>query len=124
MSKMGDDWAVFYKNWNGISAAVFMCILLAWIIITDSTSPTFLSRKNLEMTVVSVNIHLNKKTNKALFYLVELISKDKKHITTVKAVKLIPKVGDILPVIVETYDDESKLYYVDTHELKNRELGI
>jgi len=124
MSKMGDNWAVAHKNWNAIFTAGFMCILLIWLIILDHTNPTFLNKYSLNMTVVSIKAHLNEKTNKVLFYLVELKSNDKKHITTVRAVKLIPKVGDVLPIIVEVYDDGSKLYYVDKHEIKNRELGI
>lgn len=126
MGKMADNWANAYRNWRAWFMAILMCLLLAWIFLYDAVGPSLVNRSSVEMVVVglSENARAFDNASQPIIYTIELESEDRQIIKTTTGARPVPKIGDKLPVIVELYDDDKALYFIDQNMRIEQQFGM
>ena len=118
MSNFWDKWATRYRNWRAIFAAVGFLSILAWgayemqsaeLVETCSETAVVLEVKKYNL---STGATAEGTGSRDAIYRGRLLLIDS---TTVEMMLVppIPRVGDSLPINIESYDDGSHCYSID-----------
>jgi len=107
MDRFWHNWAHVHRNVQGWSAAIFLLVMLAWLLL--GTANKRISRAETQAQVITTSLLKSSQISGGL----HLKMADGKTLKLFVSANPFPKVGDTVPLIVEQYEDGSSLYMLD-----------
>ncbi len=123
MGSAGDNWATAYRNTRAWYTAIGLFGLLVWTFYNNATMPSVTHLDNVDAVIVDISPPMNGK-KKPEYATLKLEMANSQIIKIISNTQQNPKVGDIVPISIENYDDATKLYSIKYQQWKERKSGL